>query len=223
MERRAVDNGGGQRRRSHVGRPVPRSPAVSCSALSCLSAACGSRRLPRRNGACREAGSLLRLCRAGRTVVRCAKAAGTVCDEITSTIDLLPTFARLAGASAPADRKIDRGDIAPLLRGAKGAASPHKAFFCKGQSVREGKWKRLRLQKTTELYDLGADIGEKNNTADEHPDVVKHLEELLRAHLEDLEKNSRPRAKVPGAKPIIPKSNDAQEPADERKKAREEE
>ncbi|MBL7133042.1 MAG: sulfatase [Phycisphaerae bacterium] len=149
--------------------------------------------------------------------------AGTVCDEITSTIDLLPTFARLAGAGAPADRKIDGGDIAPLLRGAKGATSPHKAFFCKGQSVREGKWKLLKVQKTTELYDLDADIGEKNNIADKHPDVVKHLEELLRAHLEDLEKNSRPRAKVPDAKPIIPKSMDAQEPAAERKKARKKE
>ena len=30
-----------------------------------------------------------------------------------------------------------------------------------------------------ELYDLDSDIGEKNNVADDHPEVVKELRETL--------------------------------------------
>ena len=37
--------------------------------------------------------------------------AGSVCDEIASTMDFLPTFVRLAGAEIPDDRIIDGKDM----------------------------------------------------------------------------------------------------------------
>lgn len=40
---------------------------------------------------------------------------GTVCDEVLSTMDLLPTFASLAGADVPNDRVIDGKDIWLIL------------------------------------------------------------------------------------------------------------
>jgi len=55
--------------------------------------------------------------------------AGSKCDEIACTMDLLPTFARLAGAKVPTDRVIDGRDIWPLLSGKTRAKSPHKAFY----------------------------------------------------------------------------------------------
>ena len=55
--------------------------------------------------------------------------AGTVSDELMSTLDLLPTFARLAGAEIPGDRIIDGRDVTPLLTGEAGARTPHEAFF----------------------------------------------------------------------------------------------
>jgi len=54
---------------------------------------------------------------------------GTVCDEIISTMDMLPTLAKLAGAEAPIDRVIDGHDISALMNGAKGATGPTEAFF----------------------------------------------------------------------------------------------
>ena len=45
------------------------------------------------------------------------------------TIDLLPTFAKLAGAELPPDRSIDGQDIWPLLPGQPGAKTPHEAFY----------------------------------------------------------------------------------------------
>jgi arylsulfatase A-like enzyme len=69
---------------------------------------------------------------------------GTVCDETASTIDLLPTFAKLLGAPLSANR-IDGLDIGPLVTGPAGAKSPHDAFyFYSGdelQAVRSGRWK----------------------------------------------------------------------------------
>ncbi|MHC4679560.1 MAG: sulfatase-like hydrolase/transferase, partial [Planctomycetota bacterium] len=103
--------------------------------------------------------------------------AGATCREITSTLDLLPTLARLAGTREPQDRIIDGKDIRPLMTGRPGAKSPHEAFYYyqmdQLQAVRSGRWKlhlplkvkRANWGKGTpdrpmKLYDLEADVGE---------------------------------------------------------------
>ena len=125
--------------------------------------------------------------------------AGRVCSEICGTIDLLPTFARLAGAEMPADRVIDGRDIRPLMEGRPGAASPHGAYFYyRGrnlEAVRSGKWKLRRVKKKTELYDLEADISEKENLADRHPEIVKRLAGMMEEFDNELKANSRPSGK----------------------------
>lgn len=134
--------------------------------------------------------------------------AGTVCNEIASTIDLLPTFARLAGTEPPSDRVIDGKDIWPLVSGAEGAASPHEAFlYYRGktpEAVRVGKWKfrkgpydlasKKAGRKGTEtaLFDLEEDMSEKHNLIEEHPEVAKRLQDLMARFDEDLKENSRP-------------------------------
>jgi arylsulfatase len=124
--------------------------------------------------------------------------AGTVCTEIASTIDVLPTFAKLAGGGAPTDRIIDGKDILPLMTGAPGAKSPHEAFFYYYQhelhAVRSGPWK-LRLETTLlhediyrngrkelrdvpvreALYNLETDIGEQKDVKRDHKDIVERL------------------------------------------------
>jgi arylsulfatase A len=116
--------------------------------------------------------------------------AGTTCSELATTMDLLPTFAALAGTPAPSDRPIDGKDIRPLLFGASGAKTSYDAFFYYAyhdtlEAVRAGKWK-LRLAPApkgrppahagkAELYDLEADLGETKDVAAEHPDVAEQL------------------------------------------------
>ena len=121
--------------------------------------------------------------------------AGRVCSELCGTIDLLPTFARLAGAEMPADRVIDGRDIWPLMEGRPGAASPHEAYFYyRGnnlEAVRSGKWKLRRVKKNTELYDLEADVSEKINLADKHPEIVKRLAALMEEFDLELKANAR--------------------------------
>jgi arylsulfatase A-like enzyme len=125
--------------------------------------------------------------------------AGRVCREVCGTIDLLPTFAKLAEGEVPPDRMIDGKDIWPLMSGKPGAESPHKAYFYyRGnnlEAVRSGKWK-LRSRKKTELYDLQADISETNNVAAEHPGVVKRLNYVMKEFDRELKANVRPPGKA---------------------------
>ena len=47
-----------------------------------------------------------------------------------------------------------------------------------------------------QLYDLSADIGESNNIAPKHPDVVKRLTQLMRRFDDELKANMRPAGKA---------------------------
>jgi arylsulfatase A-like enzyme len=117
--------------------------------------------------------------------------AGAVCDEIATTMDLLPTFARLAGAETPKDRIIDGKDMFDLLAGVQGAKSDYEAFYYKLDAVRSGDWKYFS---DGWLFDLKKDIGEKENVAERYPDIVARMERLLAKWREDLENpaNCRP-------------------------------
>lgn len=55
--------------------------------------------------------------------------AGTVCSEMISSMDLLPTLAGLVGFRLPQDRPLDGRDIWPVVRGGGDAKSPHEALF----------------------------------------------------------------------------------------------
>jgi arylsulfatase A-like enzyme len=119
--------------------------------------------------------------------------AGRVCSEVTSAIDFLPTFARLAGAEPPSDRVIDGRDIWPLAAGEPGAKSPHRAFFYyRGralEAVRCGRWKlhvAKGKERRRELYDLSVDVRESVDVAAQHPEVVAELERELAACRQEL-------------------------------------
>lgn len=130
--------------------------------------------------------------------------AGTVCDELATTMDLLPTFAKLAGASAPQERKIDGHDISALLYGDDEATSPYEAFYYyhqdQLQAVRSGPWKLFlpvegaaghphfnnRVPPQPLLFDVVDDIACQQNVAAEHPEVVARLEKLAEAARADL-------------------------------------
>ncbi len=124
---------------------------------------------------------------------------GAVCGEVCSTMDVLPTLAKLAGAEMPKDTTIDGRDISKLMF-KKGAKSPHEAFYYyrgkRLEAVRSGKWKLRHAKKTgPELYDLKGDIGEQHNLADENPDLAAKLKNQMNAFARNLKNNHRPTLK----------------------------
>jgi len=122
---------------------------------------------------------------------------GSTCDAIARSIDLLPTFANLAGVdSATAiPRPVDGVDITSLMTGSGDADNNTMAYYFHNQleAVRVGDWK-LHFRKWDELiqalYNLRDDVGETNNVYAEHPEIVADLETLagsIRAVTDDPE------------------------------------
>ena len=126
--------------------------------------------------------------------------ANSASDEVATTMDILPTLTKLAGGQAPSDRKIDGGDIWPILSGQKDAKSPTETFyFFRGlnlKAVRSGPWK-LHLAKG-DLYNLKDDIAEAKNVAQQNPAVVKQLRDLAASQAQDL----GVKEKGPGVRPL---------------------
>ncbi len=148
---------------------------------------------------------------------------GSVCKRMAATIDILPTFAEIAGASLP-KRRIDGVSILPLLRGDQNAEPRRTYWLYYGQTltgVREGKWKLQlpHVSRTYEgftpgrdgipgktgtkqlglaLYDLEADIGERTDVAGSHPEIVGRLQKVAAAARTDLGDTGKP---GPGVRP----------------------
>ncbi len=109
----------------------------------------------------------------------------TVSDQVWAFWDFLPTAAELARARQP--KGIDGISMLPALLGQR-QTNQHEflywEFHEKGskQAVRMGDWKAVRLEpgKALELYNLKEDLGEKNDVADKHPDVVAKIEAYLK-------------------------------------------
>jgi arylsulfatase A-like enzyme len=118
--------------------------------------------------------------------------AGQSRDGILSTLDVLPTFAALAGAKAPQDREMDGFDQSAYLSGKSPASARDCFFYHVGKEAKAVRWNEWKLWfnssakggeasfVATELYNLKDDIGETKNVAAEHPDIVKRL--LTLAH-----------------------------------------
>ena len=130
--------------------------------------------------------------------------AGSVCDELTGTIDLLPTIAAITGKPLPKDRKIDGMDVSGLWKGTT-AVSPRTEFLhytSRGdlEGIRSEKWKLLIKKPRRNpnnrppqifLFDLSKDLGEQNNLAEAKPAIVKDLRARMEMLDAEITKNAR--------------------------------
>jgi len=137
--------------------------------------------------------------------------AGTICNDLSSTIDLLPTISQIAGASLPKAR-IDGVNILSLLTSQPSVAPRSTFYYYYGkdlEAVRNNNWKlvlpheyrtyegympgenglpgKTGLKNTQyALYDLRRDPGERYDVQQQHPEIVKKLMELAKEAREDL-------------------------------------
>lgn len=121
-----------------------------------------------------------------------------VVTDIGSTLDLLPTFATIAGMETPRDRELDGYALNAALRGT-GRSPRETMIYYRGSTVyamRHGSFKAHFFTKSEYgsdpvvphepplLYNLDHDPAEKFDVAKEHPAVVAEIERIAAAHKE---------------------------------------
>lgn len=136
---------------------------------------------------------------------------GSVCDTPITSVDFLPTFAKLAGGPLPKTQPIDGADITPLLRGepiTERSIFWHYPLYLQGKgltidvpggktyswrgfpstSLRRGNWKLIEFHEddSVALYNLKDDPGEQINLAAKMPERA----EQLRAELDAWQKET---------------------------------
>ena len=101
----------------------------------------------------------------------------TVTDQLCISLDVMPTLLKLANLTVPEGHRLDGTDLSSLLINEKPLGT--RQLFWKGQAMRDGPWKLVVRAKGSDdspmLFNVGNDIGEKNNLAAKHPQRVKKM------------------------------------------------
>jgi arylsulfatase A-like enzyme len=122
-------------------------------------------------------------------------------DRVVSSLDIFPTAVGLAGASLPKDRTYDGVDLLPFLTGQKTKTTLHEVLCWRNGdngAVRKGNWKLYKAGERYWLFDLSKDLGEKQNLADRHPEIVEQLKKEFRNWEAQLKQPMWPCREAPG-------------------------
>tara|TARA_Y100000766_G_scaffold35785_1_gene25573 strand:+ start:6417 stop:7760 length:1344 start_codon:yes stop_codon:yes gene_type:complete len=139
---------------------------------------------------------------------------GKIANQLSSTIDLLPTITNIVDGTLP-QHKIDGVDIIEILEGNESEPRDH-FFYYYGrnnlEAVRKGKWKLLlphssrsykgvlpkndghpgpykRIETGLELYNLRRDPGEEYDVIKLYPEIAEELKELAELARKDMGDN----------------------------------
>ena len=121
--------------------------------------------------------------------------AGTTSDELIGLVDMMATFAAVAGIQIPGDGGPDSFSILPAILGGK-SPREHLVVQSNGidrQAIRVGTWKYIPGKRgirvtgsgnystspEVQLYDLSKDLAEENNLAEKRPGKVREFQALL--------------------------------------------
>ena len=115
--------------------------------------------------------------------------AGKTSDLVGCFQDIMPTLAELTGTQEHIPSDVDGISMAPTLLGNPAEQKRHDylywAFYERGggQAVRIKKWKAVEqpLGTPLRLYDVSADLGEDQNVAAEHPEIVATAAAAMKA------------------------------------------
>ena len=113
---------------------------------------------------------------------------GSVSNHICAHWDLMPTFCELAKISEP--NHTDGISYIPALTGKKQKKHAYLYWefhsYGNAQAIRMGDWKGIRLKVKNnpngpiKLFNLKKDIGETNNIAANHPDIIRRFTKLFK-------------------------------------------
>jgi arylsulfatase A-like enzyme len=122
--------------------------------------------------------------------------AGSVSGLSCMSADLFPTMAAIAGAALPEGLTLDGINLLPfLIENQQPGSRPLFWSFRNQLAIRQDDFKLITDTSFTEffLYNLSLDLGEEENIAAQHPDLVQELLELLKAWHENVTKDMEQR------------------------------
>ena len=105
-------------------------------------------------------------------------------DTLTHDTDILPTLIELCGLRKPDQVRFDGASLASLLRGQTSPQLAERTLVVQYGGLVHAQppqwdstvlWKRWRLVRGKELYDLRVDPGQQRDVAEQHPELVKRL------------------------------------------------
>lgn len=101
--------------------------------------------------------------------------------ELIHVVDMLPTLAKVSGASTAKSKPLDGRDVWATISAGKPSGRDEMIYNVDpfGAALRKGDWKLVwttTLPSNIELFNLAADPNEKTNLAEAHPDKVKELQ-----------------------------------------------
>ena len=105
-------------------------------------------------------------------------AAGSVSEQVTITMDWVPTLLAAAGTTPDAAYPSDGEDLGPIITG---RAAPHSRRLYwrykagSQRAIRDGDWKYLRIAGNEFLFDVVKDPRERGNLKDRQKDVFDRL------------------------------------------------
>lgn len=143
-------------------------------------------------------------------------ASGSVCDTPVMSIDFYPTLAELLDIEIDTEQMVDGKSLAPLLKGGQELDRQslywHYPHYSNqggfpGGAIRTGNWKLIERYEDgrKHLYDLSKDVGEQQDLASQHPELVEQMTGDLHGWYREVDaKFLRP--KPAGPKPWSPAS-----------------
>ena len=121
--------------------------------------------------------------------------AGSVSDQVGITMDLTASILAVTSTSVPPEAGLEGINLLPVLEGR--APEIDRTLFWRvtgarpQQAVRSGDWKLLFDGERALLFDLGTDIGERENLIGQRSDIARHLQPLLAAWQEDVDAEAK--------------------------------
>jgi len=118
---------------------------------------------------------------------------GVTCTQAVSTMDLVPTLTAIAGGKLPEDNKVAGRDIRQILFHPDKKEMEFEMIYYgtngNPEAIRKGDWK-LHIAKSKDrtrksgdfsvcLFNMREDIGEANNVANEHPEMVTKMKKRM--------------------------------------------